>query len=46
MLTLWGTPASGGSYAAIAALTNIPATIAGGLFYKFIFSDSDRSECF
>ncbi|EPS95510.1 hypothetical protein FOMPIDRAFT_1152048, partial [Fomitopsis schrenkii] len=42
VLTLWGTPAAGGSYAAIAALTNIPATIAGGIFYYFILSDSDR----
>ena len=45
VLTLWGTPAAGGSYAAIAALTNIPATIAGGIVYYFIFSDSDRGEC-
>ena len=44
VLTLWGTPAAGGSYAAIAALTNIPATIAGGIFYYFIFSDSDRGK--
>ncbi|KZT69435.1 aquaporin-like protein [Daedalea quercina L-15889] len=42
VLTLWGTPATGGRYAAIAALTNIPATILGGIFYHFIFSDSDR----
>ncbi|KAH9915331.1 aquaporin-like protein, partial [Fomitopsis serialis] len=42
VLSLWGLPASGGSYAAIAALTNIPATILGGIFYHFIFTDSDR----
>ncbi|CCM00974.1 uncharacterized protein FIBRA_03022 [Fibroporia radiculosa] len=41
-LTFWGLPASGGRYAAIAALTNIPATFAGGLFYEFVLNDSSR----
>lgn len=44
-LTLWGTEASGGRYAAIAALTNIPATILAALFYEFFFHDSSRGEC-
>lgn len=41
-MTIWGTDASGGAYAAIAALTNIPATICGALFYEFICLDSSR----
>lgn len=44
VLTIWGKAASGGSYAAIAALTNIPATICGALFYEFVFADSARGE--
>ena len=42
-LTIWGLPASGGSYAAIAALTNIPATLLAVAFYEFILADSSRS---
>ncbi|KAI0093408.1 aquaporin-like protein [Irpex rosettiformis] len=41
-LTIWGRAASGGSYAAIAALTNIPATICAVLFYEFWLADSSR----
>jgi glycerol uptake facilitator-like aquaporin len=42
-ITIWGTKATGGSgYAAIAALTNIPATILAALFYNFMLSDSHR----
>ncbi|KAI0745100.1 aquaporin-like protein [Earliella scabrosa] len=41
-LTIWGLPASGGSYAAIAALTNIPATLLAVLFYEFVLADSSR----
>ncbi|THH00138.1 hypothetical protein EW026_g2337 [Hermanssonia centrifuga] len=41
-LTIWGTRAGGGPYAALAALTNIPATILGALFYEFILMDSSR----
>ncbi|EED83519.1 hypothetical protein POSPLDRAFT_94633 [Postia placenta Mad-698-R] len=41
-LTLWGLPASGGRYAAIAALTNIPATLLAGVFYEFVLNDSNR----
>ena len=42
VLTVWGLKAGGGSYAALAALTNIPATIVGILFYEFILADSSR----
>lgn len=41
-MTIWGTKASGGSYAAIAALTNIPATLLAAAFHEFILSDSSR----
>ncbi|KAI0633651.1 aquaporin-like protein [Trametes polyzona] len=41
-MTIWGTAASGGSYAAIAALTNIPATLLAVVFYEFVLADSSR----
>jgi hypothetical protein len=41
-LTIWGKEASGGSYAAIAALTNIPATLCAVLFYEFFLADTAR----
>jgi len=41
-LCIWGTPAAGGAYAAISALTSIPASILGGLFYKFVLADHSR----
>jgi len=41
-LTIWGTQASGGSYAAIAALTNIPATLCAALCYELLHHDSSR----
>ncbi|EJD06583.1 aquaporin-like protein [Fomitiporia mediterranea MF3/22] len=41
-LTLWGKDASGGNYAAIAALTNIPAMLLAALFYEIFFHDSSR----
>jgi len=41
-IAVWGTRASGGRYAAIAALTNIPATVAAYAFYEFVFKDSNR----
>ncbi|KAN0120665.1 aquaporin-like protein [Russula decolorans] len=41
-ISIWGTRANGGSYAAIAALTNIVATVAAYAFYEFIFKDSSR----
>ena len=34
--------AAGGPYAAIAALTNIPATVVAACIYEFILTDSDR----
>ncbi|KAL7281161.1 hypothetical protein ACG7TL_004469 [Trametes sanguinea] len=42
-LTLFGKAASGGNYAALAALTNIPATLLAGLFYELVFNDSTRT---
>ncbi|EIW63166.1 aquaporin-like protein [Trametes versicolor FP-101664 SS1] len=41
-MTIWGMPASGGSYAAIAALTNIPATLLAAVFYEVVLADSSR----
>ncbi|KAI0829875.1 aquaporin-like protein [Trametes gibbosa] len=41
-LTIWGTAASGGTYAAISALTNIPATLLAAAFYECILADSSR----
>ncbi|KAJ6488438.1 aquaporin-like protein [Mycena vulgaris] len=41
-LTVWGMPAAGGSYAALAALTNIPATLLSCVVYELMLSDSDR----
>ncbi|KAF8739413.1 hypothetical protein AX14_009783 [Amanita brunnescens Koide BX004] len=41
-MTYWGTAAAGGRYAAIAALTNIPATLFSVCLYEFFFADSDR----
>lgn len=45
VLTIWGRGASGGAYAAIAALANIPATFSAALFYEFILADSSRGSC-
>jgi len=41
-LTIWGTQAAGGPYAAIAALTNIPATLLAALTYELLHHDSSR----
>jgi len=41
-IAIWGTKASGGSYAAIAALTNILATTLAYTLYEFILKDSSR----
>jgi len=41
-IAIWGTRASGGKYAALAALTNILATVVAYSFYEFIFKDSSR----
>ncbi|KAH8118052.1 aquaporin-like protein [Phellopilus nigrolimitatus] len=41
-MTIWGRAASGGRYAALAALTNILATVAAAVFYEIFFTDSSR----
>lgn len=41
-LTIWGLEAGGGRYAAIAALTNIPATIFAVVLYEMFLVDSDK----
>ncbi|KAJ8515657.1 hypothetical protein ONZ45_g6959 [Pleurotus djamor] len=41
-LTIYGRKASGGSYAAIAALTSIPAMLLAVFVYETMLSDSDR----
>ncbi|KAF8583721.1 aquaporin-like protein [Ramaria rubella] len=41
-MTVWGKAASGGTYAAIAALTNIPAMLLATLVYELILTDSSR----
>lgn len=41
-VSVWGTQASGGKYAAIAALTNIPATLFAAFLYEMFLTDSDR----
>lgn len=43
-ISIWGTRATGGKYAAIAALTNIVATVAAYAFYEFILKDSSRGN--
>ena len=43
-VAIWGTKANGGRYAAIAALTNIVATLAAYASYEFIFKDSSRGN--
>jgi hypothetical protein len=45
-LTIWGMPASGGRYAAIAALTTFPATVLAFIFYEIFFTDSARGTFF
>ncbi|KAF8508530.1 aquaporin-like protein [Hysterangium stoloniferum] len=41
-ITIWGTRANGGAYAAIAAVTSIPATLFATLVYELVFTDSGR----
>ncbi|KAI9439990.1 aquaporin-like protein [Lactarius indigo] len=41
-IAIWGTKANGGSYAAIAALTNILATFLAYSLYEFVLKDSSR----
>lgn len=42
-MTIWGSNASGGTYAAIAALTNIPATILAALIYELFLGSATRT---
>ncbi|KDQ11549.1 hypothetical protein BOTBODRAFT_67910 [Botryobasidium botryosum FD-172 SS1] len=42
VLAIWGTSSWPGRYAAISALTNIPATILAALFYELFLADSSR----
>ncbi|KAG6820944.1 hypothetical protein H0H93_009180 [Arthromyces matolae] len=42
-MTIWGTEAAGGSYSAITAFTNIPATLFGAFIYEVFLTDSDRA---
>ncbi|KAG1747223.1 aquaporin-like protein [Suillus paluster] len=42
-MTIWGSKASGGTYAAIAALTNIPATICAALVYELFLGSATRT---
>ena len=41
-MTVWGMKASGGNYAALAALTNIPAMLLAASLYEFFLTDSSR----
>ncbi|KAI0058176.1 aquaporin-like protein [Artomyces pyxidatus] len=41
-MTIWGLKASGGRYAAIASLTNIPATLFAYAVYEIVLKDSSR----
>ncbi|KLO17199.1 aquaporin-like protein [Schizopora paradoxa] len=41
-MCIWGRQASGGNYAALAALTNIVSMIASATFYEIFFTDSSR----
>jgi len=42
-IIIWGVPAGGGTYAAIAGLTSIPATLLAAGIYEFLLTDSDRA---
>jgi hypothetical protein len=42
-MTIWGFKASGGRYAAIAALGNIPATLFAALVSELFLGSSTRS---
>ena len=44
VLTIWGTKGSGGSYAALTALTNLLATPIAVLFYEIFLTDSSRGK--
>lgn len=42
-LSIWGLKASGGNYAVIAALTNIPATVFAALVYELFLGSATRT---
>jgi hypothetical protein len=42
-LTIWGRQAAGGPYAAISALTNIPATVLAFFLYNTLLGSSSKS---
>ncbi|KAG1719145.1 aquaporin-like protein [Suillus lakei] len=42
-MTVWGSKASGGSYAAIAALTNIPAMLLSAIIYELFLGSATRT---
>jgi len=42
VLIIWGPRVSGGSYAELVSLTNIPATVFGAAVYEVMFADSSR----
>ncbi|KAG2347741.1 aquaporin-like protein [Suillus weaverae] len=42
-MTIWGSAASGGTYAAVAALTNIPATVLAALVYELFLGSATRT---
>ncbi|KAG2157866.1 aquaporin-like protein [Suillus bovinus] len=42
-MTIWGSQASGGTYAAIAALTNIPATLLSATVYELFLGSATRT---
>lgn len=44
VLAIWGTKGSGGSFAALTALTNLVATPLGVLCYEIFLTDSSRGE--
>ncbi|KIM84876.1 hypothetical protein PILCRDRAFT_67395 [Piloderma croceum F 1598] len=45
-MTVWGMKASGGTYAALAALTNIPAMLFAASLYEIFLTDSSRGSSF
>lgn len=43
-MAIYGLQASGGRYAAVAALTNILAMVFGAMIYEIFLTDSDRGQ--
>ena len=42
-MTIYGRAAGGGPYAALAALTNIPATLLAAAFFELVLRDGERT---